>query len=122
MKHRFTLYGFGFAMGLILVFFFLGGKNASCNWLPNDRMLKIIRSKNLVYSDEAKNAMKMIQIDTALINQILVKGNIDFSKSNVKNNPCRKYFIEGEDQISNISIWVELCDSIATIKEVKSNE
>lgn len=122
MKHRFTLYGFGFTMGLILVFFFLGGKNASCNWLPNDRMLKIIRSKNLVYSDEAKNAMKMIQIDTALINQILVKGNIDFSKSNVKNNPCRKYFIEGEDQISNISIWVELCDSIATIKEVKSNE
>lgn len=122
MKHRLALYGFGFAMGLVLVFFFLGGKNASCNWLPNDRMLKIIRSKNLVYSDEAKNTMKMIQIDTALINQILVKGNIDFSKSNVKNNPCRKYFIEGEGQISNISIWVELCDSIATIKEVKINE
>ena len=39
MRKRFALYGIGFAMGIVMVFFFLGGKRASCNWLPNDRSI-----------------------------------------------------------------------------------
>ena len=47
MKTRFTLYGFGFVIGLVLVFFFLGGKKSSCNWMPNDRILNIIAQKKI---------------------------------------------------------------------------
>ncbi len=115
MRKRFALYGFGFIMGLGLVFFFLGGKNASCNWLPNDRMLNIIRSKQIIYSDNINEAISTKKIDSTDINEILINGDIDFSKSQTKNKPCRNYLIRGERDQKNISITVKICDSIATI-------
>ncbi|MCK5676866.1 MAG: DUF4258 domain-containing protein, partial [Flavobacteriaceae bacterium] len=104
MKKRFALYGFGFAIGLVLVFFFLGGKKASCNWLPNDRMLKIIRQKQINYSAETQQMINNTEIDSLDINLILDHGDIDFSKSQVKNNPCRKYLINGTQEQKNISL------------------
>ncbi len=115
MKKRFALYGFGFAIGIVLVFFFLGGKKASCNWLPNDRMLKVIRSKEIHYAPEVSAQIITKQLDTATINTILVHGDIDFSKSQTKNNPCRKYLINGTNDLKDIQMTVEVCDSIATI-------
>lgn len=115
MRKRFALYGFGFLMGIGLVFFFLGGKNASCSWFPNDRMLKIIRSKHIQYSDNLNDAIATKKIDSADINNILINGDIDFSKSQTKNNPCRKYLIYGEKDQKDISITIKICDSIATI-------
>lgn len=119
MKKRFALYGFGFAIGLVLVFFFLGGKKASCNWLPNDRMLKIIRQKQINYSAGTQQMINNTEIDSLDINLILDHGDIDFSKSQVKNNPCRKYLINGTQEQKNISLTVKICDSIATIETVK---
>ena len=119
MKKRFALYGFGFAIGLVLVFFFLGGKKASCNWLPNDRMLKIIRQKQINYSAETQQMINNTEIDSLDINLILDHGDIDFSKSQVKNNPCRKYLIHGTHEQKDISLTVKICDSIATIETVK---
>jgi len=118
MKKRFALYGFGFAIGIMLVFFFLGGKNASCNWLPNDRMLKIIRSKEINFSPDVQNIINTTKIDSSDIHLILDHGDIDFSKSQTKNNPCRKYLIYGSQELKKVSITVKVCDSIATIEKI----
>ena len=115
MRKRFTLYGFGFAMGLLLVFFFLGGKKASCNWLPNDRILNIIRQKKIVYSDEVYRGLSESPADSLDIRRILESGDVDFSKSRVKNEPCRLYWIQGEGQQEPYVITVEVCDSLATV-------
>jgi len=117
MKKRFALYGFGFTIGIILVFFFLGGKKASCNWLPNDRMLQIIRSKQIQYSNDVQEQIKTAVLDSLAINNILVNGNIDFSESQVKNDPCRIYLINGSKQEENIALTVQVCDSIAIIEK-----
>ncbi len=119
MKRRFALYGFGFAIGIVLVFFFLGGKNASCNWLPNDRMLKIIRSKHIKYSNETLKTLDLSEIDSLDINEILSNGDIDFAKSQTKNDPCRNYIINGTDEQKDIVLSVDICDSIATIEYIK---
>lgn len=119
MKRRFALYGFGFSIGIVLVVFFLGGKNASCTWLPNDRMLKIIRSKQLNYSSTVENMILSKEIDSMDIYLILDNGNIDFSKSETKNNPCRKYLINGSNDQKGIELLIELCDSIATVENIK---
>ena len=119
MKRRFALYGFGFFIGILLVFFFLGGKKASCNWLPNDRMLNIIRSKEIHYSKEVRNAIQNKIIDSIDIDEILINGTIDFSNSQTKNNPCRKYLINGNNNQKKQIITVKVCDSIATIQEVR---
>ncbi|MCF6296501.1 MAG: hypothetical protein L3J08_00710 [Flavobacteriaceae bacterium] len=119
IKKRLSLYGFGFAMGIGLVFFFLGGKNSSCNWMPNARMLQIIRSKQITYSTEVQNKINSVIIDSTDISQILIDGDIDFSKSQVKNNPCRKYLINGEIKQQEAILIVKICDSIATIETVE---
>ncbi len=119
MKRRFALYGFGFAIGLVLVFFFLGGKKTSCNWLPNDRMLKIIRSKQINYSNTVSELINKSEIDSSDINQILTSGDIDFSNSQVKNNPCRIYLINGSDKQKNMALTVKICDSIATVENIE---
>ncbi len=116
MKRRFGLYGFGFAIGIVLVFFFLGGKNSSCNWMPNARMLEIIRSKQISYSEQVQSQINDATIDSTDINYILMEGDIDFSKSQVKNNPCRNYLINGELEDQEVSITVIICDSLATIE------
>jgi len=116
MKTRFTLYGIGFAIGIVLVFFFLGGKNASCNWLPNDRILNIISQKKITLSKEVKEKLISTETDSLDIMQILERGEIDFSKSQVENDPCRNYWIEGSGDLKELVITVELCDSIAVVK------
>ena len=85
MKTRFTLYGIGFAIGIALVFFFLGGKKASCNWLPNDRILNIIQQKQISFSQTVNDALMTSETDSLDIMLILTRGDIDFSKSQVKN-------------------------------------
>jgi hypothetical protein len=119
MKKRFALYGFGFAMGLLMVFFFLGGKNASCNWLPNDRILNIISQKQIMYSEQVKNHLREIGSDSLDIRAILENGDVDFSKSRVKNDPCRMYWIQGEGKQRPLVITVEVCDSVATVNSLK---
>lgn len=119
MKTRFTLYGFGFAIGLVLVFFFLGGKNASCNWMPNDRLLNIIAQKEISFADEVKEIIMSSNIDSLDVMQILINGEIDFSKSIVKNEPCRNYWIEGKAAQKELVITVELCGSLALVKTLK---
>ncbi|MEL4454516.1 hypothetical protein [Lutimonas vermicola] len=116
MKTRFTLYGFGFAIGIVLVFFFLGGKKASCNWLPNDRILNIISQKKIMLSEDVKEVLLSTPTDSLDVMQVLNRGEIDFSKSQVKNDPCRNYWIEGSGDLKELVITVELCDSTALVK------
>ena len=119
MRQRFTLYGIGFAMGIVIVFFFLGGKRASCNWMPNDRILNIIERKQLLYGDQIEQNLKEAEADSLDIRAILKNGDIDFSKSRVKNEPCRLYWIEGQGKQSSLLISVELCDSVATVSSLE---
>ncbi len=119
MRQRFALYGIGFVMGIVIVFFFLGGKRASCNWLPNDRILNIIERKELRYGEQIEQNLNEAQADSLDIRSILKNGDIDFSKSRVKNDPCRLYWIQGQGKQSSLLISVELCDSTATVNSVQ---
>ena len=56
---RFAYYIFGFSIGLVFLFFILNGKETSCSYFPNARVLKDLRSKPFHYSDVAKE--KLIQ-------------------------------------------------------------
>ncbi len=119
MKTRFTLYGIGFAIGIVLVFFFLGGKKASCNWLPNDRVLNIIQLKQISFSPTVKDQLLNSETDSLDIMLIITRGDIDFSKSQVKNDPCRNYWIEGIQEQEELFITVEVCDSTAVVKTLE---
>lgn len=122
LKRRFTLFGFGFAAGIAIVLFVLNGKNASCNYLPNARMLEILRNKERTYSDEALHVMATEQIDSTAIATILSNGDIDFSKSKVQQEPCRYYWVDGFVLKKETSLYIQNCDTIITIQQIYFNK
>lgn len=122
LKRRFGLYGIGFAAGIGIVIFVLNGKDASCNYMPNARMLEILRNKERIYSEEVLQIMALEKIDTTSIIDILNNGDIDFSKSKVRQEPCRYYWIDGFLLEKQASIYVENCDTIITIQHVNLNK
>ncbi|PKV51125.1 hypothetical protein ATE84_3195 [Aquimarina sp. MAR_2010_214] len=115
LAQRLFYYLGGFAIGLILLFFFLGGKKASCDYGPSARVLKNIRIKKKTFSEQASDNMLKYQIDTVDIALLLTNGDVSFSKSNTKLDSCKIYFIEGSVKEKNISMLIENCDSIARV-------
>ena len=99
MKFHFRLayYLAGFCIGLVFVFFILNGKEASCSYFPNARVLKNLRSKPFVYSEQAKDKMSQKLIDSADFRLILTKGDVDFDVSNKPVDGGKRYVIYGRN-------------------------
>lgn len=121
LLHRFKLYGVGFAIGIALLLFIFNGKNTRCTWFPNERILNIIRKKNIEYSPSINSLIQNKIIDSTDINFFLLNGNINFSKSQVKNLPCRKYWIDGKVKDNKATLHIKICDSIAIIDQLEIN-
>ncbi len=119
LAHRLGFYFFGFIIGLFLLFFFLGGKKASCDYTPTARVLKNIRIKERVFSDDVKMAIQNHVIDTADISSILQHGDVDFGKSNTQLDSCNMYFIKGTVQEKVIGLQITNCDSIAIVNKLE---
>lgn len=117
--HRLGYYLGGFAIGLVFLFFFLGGKRARCDYGPTDRVLKNIRIKERSYSGEALSTMATHQIDSAQIAGILERGKVDFDRTPRGLDSCKTYYINGAAKDRPVELVVENCDSTATILELK---
>ncbi len=117
--NRIGYYLGGFSIGLVILAFFLNGKKASCSYGPESRVLKNINTKDIVFSEEANTFISNQSIDTTQVNYILYKGNVVFSKSNTRKEPCGEYYIEGELNKKDAALIVENCETTATLKEIK---
>ena len=120
LGQRLFYYLGGFFIGLILLFFFLGGKNTSCDYGPNSRVLKNIKIKERKYSDVALQSLNTYHMDTSDISFILNTGEVNFSKSITDRDSCNLYYISGNKKEELIELLIENCDSIATIKAIQN--
>ncbi|MDG1730884.1 MAG: hypothetical protein P8K68_11470 [Algibacter sp.] len=111
----------GFSIGLVILAFFLNGKKTSCSYGPDARVLKNINTKTINYSENISQLFNNKIIDASDIKYILKKGDINFSKSNPRLEPCAVYVVEGKynDEKKEATLIVENCDSIATILNLK---
>ena len=86
---RLLYYLFGFSIGLIFLFYFMGKKDATFNYSPNKRVLADIDKKKWVLGEG---------IDTLL----LIKGKlirdfkVDFSRSDVELDSCKIYVLKSK--------------------------
>ncbi|HEX9599992.1 MAG TPA: hypothetical protein VF985_00750 [Mariniflexile sp.] len=109
----------GFSLGLVILAFFLNGKKTSCSYGPDARVLKNIRLKKIEYLDNTQSQLHNNNLDTVAVNYVLRKGNINFSESNARQEPCGVYTVEGDYNEKEIILTVENCDSIATITNLR---
>jgi hypothetical protein len=112
---RLAYYLGGFAIGLLLLMFFLNGKNASCDYGPNARTVKNISSKPIIYSNEASNFINLQQLDSSTIVNLVKFGSVDFAESKEEIDSCRVYLIENSYKDNDMTLRVKNCDSIATL-------
>ncbi len=117
--HRIGYYLGGFSIGLVLLAFFLNGKKVSCDYGPDARVLKNINLKHIKYSENVNSSILKNEIDSISIRELLLHGDIDFNKSDTRKEPCSIYAIEGELNDKDLYLFVENCDSIATIQNIK---
>ncbi|MGB5942758.1 MAG: hypothetical protein WBG71_07735 [Leeuwenhoekiella sp.] len=119
--YRLGYYLGGFAIGLILLAFFLKGSDTSipsCSYMPNARVLKNIRSKGYSISPKAKQQLQLLKLDTSDVNRILREGEVNFSKSEQRKKPCGMFLIESEVNQSPIYIRLINCKRAVTVEEV----
>lgn len=122
LLQRIGFYSVGLIMGIIILIFFLGGKRTSCDYSPNARVLKNIRIKERVYSEEAKEFFSQSHLDTSAVSRILNSGKVDFGKSETNRDPCNIYFVSGETGDATLELQIKNCDSMATIQRVQLKE
>lgn len=116
--HRLGYYLGGFAIGLIILMFFLNGKDASCDYGPNARTVKNISSKPLSYSVNANAFVNNYKLDSLTITNLIKYGSVDFSKSDTKKDSCRVYHIENSYKERELTLKVKNCDSLATLLDI----
>lgn len=116
--HRLGYYLGGFAIGLIILMFFLNGKDASCDYGPNARTVKNINSKPMHYSDKASYFMTNNDLDSTIVKNLIKFGNVDFSNSKTELDSCKVYQIENSYKEREIELKIQNCDSLATLLDI----
>ena len=111
----------GLIPGLILVFFILNKKGASCSgYLPNSRVIAETLSKEFTYSDAVKAEMKFLKIDEKFLkDSIITRGNVDFEKSNAQKKPCPQYTLIYPKKSPKYEVSFEKCEDNATFHSIK---
>lgn len=115
---RFGYYLLGFSVGLIILAIFLKKKNTEFCYGIDCRVLKNIRSKNIVYHASVSSSMNNHAIDSMAINYILKNGNVDISKSNTTLDSCKVYVVDGEVKEKTITLTIENCNKKALIQNI----
>ncbi|HLV13862.1 MAG TPA: hypothetical protein VKY41_01685 [Xanthomarina sp.] len=118
LLHRIGYYLGGFSIGLVLLAFFLNGKKVSCDYGPEARVLKNINLKDIVFSENIESAILNKKIDSIEVRELLKFGDVNFSKSETRKEPCGIYAVEGKINKIEVVLTVENCDSIATIQDI----
>ena len=123
LKKRLIFFAVGLFIGLIFVKIIFDKKDVSFDYLPNDRVLKTLRTKTRVFDDKALVFFAEKDIDTAQIERLLTDANVNFSESEQRLKPCNFYQVETIYEKEKIGLYLKNCDTLVTIKKAfKINE
>ena len=118
---KLKFYAIGFVPGLLLVFFILNKKGASCSgYLPNSRVIAETLSKEFKYSEEVKSAMTTYKIDEKFVkDSIITNGKVDFDRSQAQKKPCPNYILTYPEKNPSYEISFEKCEEEVMVNGLK---
>lgn len=116
---RLGFYLGGFAIGLVILSFFLSGKRTSCSYFPDARVKKNIASKTIIFTQGFKQQLLKKSYDSVAIMNVLANGDVNFSESNVELDSCKIYAFEGYINDKEVQIKVENCETEAKLQSIK---
>jgi hypothetical protein len=121
---RLGFYLIGLSIGLVFLFFFLKKKSEETGahfcYFPNCRVLKDLRSKPLIYSEQINQLVTDQVLDSVTLAYFLNEGDINFKKSNTKSENCKTYLIEGIVKEKLRALTVKNCDSTVLVESMET--
>lgn len=96
-SQRLAYYLFGVLIGGMFLVFLFGEKKTRFCYFPNCRVLQDLRSKPILYSDQAETIMRDSLLQIEDIRNCLNYGKVDFSQSNKEFQNGKIYIIKGKD-------------------------
>lgn len=118
---KLKFYLIGLVPGLVLVFFILNKKGASCTgYLPNSRVIAESLSKDFKYSEPFKTEMDALKINEKFLkDSIMTEGKIDFDRSHAQKKPCPDYLLTYPEKNSSYEITFEKCEETLILNTLK---
>ncbi|MDR2205237.1 MAG: hypothetical protein LBE36_03655 [Flavobacteriaceae bacterium] len=113
MLRKLKFYIFGLIPGLIIVFFILNAKGASCSgYLPSSRVIAETLTKDFEYAPLFEEEMNRLKIDEKYLkDSIIAKGKIDFGRSHAQKEPCPDYLLYSPKKNPIYEIRFMKCDN-----------
>ena len=105
---RLSYYLGGFSVGIVLLLFFLGGKNTRCTYGPDARVINDFSNKEWVFTIPMQDSINQLDY--------LKGGDIVFSESIVGIDSCNVYRL----RLSDLEYDVKNCDSIVYFTKVST--
>ncbi|WP_312390321.1 hypothetical protein [Chryseobacterium sp.] len=118
---KLKFYAIGLVPGLIIVFFILNKKGASCSgYLPNSRVIAETLSKDFKYSEAFTAEMNMLKVNEKFLkDSIITKGKVDFDRSHAQKKPCPDYVLTYPENNPTYEITFEKCEENVTLNSLK---
>lgn len=119
---RFMLFGLGFAISSVFVYFFMyRNRTLPAFWPAGKVKEKIDHSKRISNADSCYFAC--LGWDEALLKAAVNDGDVYFSKSKPRQKPCSQYVIEVENpKLKTVWLNIQSCDSTFAISNVYAPE
>lgn len=100
LRYKLAFYLFGLTIGFYFVGEFLSAKAASRGvsfcYFPNCRVIKDIRSKPFQTSKQVNDLLTKKVTTLKEIDQAILNGDVDFSKSNIPYKKGKQYIIDSQ--------------------------
>lgn len=115
---RLGFYGFGFGLGLLVVFTMFGTRSCVT---PNEQKMQELVFQHFKLSDKASCKLKCIMKNEQLLKIELRHFEVNYDISNVHKEPCGEYYIEPKKEFANAynyKLIINDCDTISKIDDI----
>jgi hypothetical protein len=127
LTKRFSLFFIGVIIGVIVLKYWVNVKESEkpdgysiFPYGPNARTLRSFeRIKDRTYTLSAESFMTEHKIDTADISLIFKYGEVNFSKSHPRAEPCPDYFVSINLREVDYELTLKRCDSSLEVQTFK---
>jgi hypothetical protein len=115
---RLKFYGFGFGLGLLIVFSMFGTRSCVS---PNEQKMQELVFQKFKLSDKANCKLKCIMKNEMLLKIELRHFEVNYDLSNVHKEPCGEYYIQPKKEFAdqyNYKLIINDCDTISKVDDV----
>lgn len=117
-KRRLRLYGFGFVLGLAIVYGMFGTRSCTT---PNELKMQELVSQKFNMSEKALCKLKCLRKNELLLKVELRHFEVNYDVSAPRLKPCGEYYIQPKEEYAsqyNYKLVIYDCDTISTIRDI----